>query len=240
MFVRFGPAAPAVGVSRRDNHSREQRTMTYSHEGTLKLVLLLHMNMLHCPATSDGRLEQVEHRSMAAVVAADDREQMHRMWWKMKERPAQAGSDRDTRTRPFPQSLDDRLMVGDVPDQDVRTVYEAGGVGERQDESRRYGGACDSLCHEDEGPEGDLDHRRKAVPDTAQEEDSQEAVADAGKDLEEGGGRVVGREHRRVAYSLVEDTEHDHHAEAASDQRSSDAGMQCGRAQRLALVKRLV
>jgi hypothetical protein len=77
VFVRFGPAAPAVGVSRRDNHNREQRTMTYSHEGTPTL-LLPHTNMPNYPARTDVPTGKVERHS-TAVVAAGDMEQTHTM-----------------------------------------------------------------------------------------------------------------------------------------------------------------
>jgi len=77
VFVRFGPAAPAVGVSRRDNHNREQRTMTYSHEGTPTL-LLPQMSMPNYPARNDVPTGEVESRS-TAVVATGDMEQTHTM-----------------------------------------------------------------------------------------------------------------------------------------------------------------
>ena len=89
VFVRFGPAAPAVGVSRRDNHSREQRTRTYSREGTQTFVLP-HMNMPNCQVMNDVQIEEVVSRS-TAVAAAGGTAQMRTMWQTIQERLAQVG-----------------------------------------------------------------------------------------------------------------------------------------------------
>ena len=130
-------------------------------------------------------------------------------------------------------------MEGDVPDSDVRTVYEAGGVGERQDENRRCGDACDSLCHWDEEAVAGLGHRRLG-PDRDPVVDSPLVVVGVDTDLEVGSCPKVGREPRISAFARAEDTERDHHAEAALAPSSSDADRPCVLARRFAPVRRPV
>jgi len=123
----------------------------------------------------------------------------------------------------------------------VRTVSEAGGVGERQGECRRCGDACDSLCHEDEEAGRDLDHRRPG-PDTdpvVNASDSRAAAVDAGKGRAVASCPEVDRE-RRISGCLAEGTARDRPAEAALAQRFSNEGTPCARVRRLAPVRRPV
>ena len=55
--------------------------------------------------------------------------------------------DRGTHTHRSRPSHDDRWALEDDPDTDVRMMIEVDLVGERQDENRRCGDACDSLFH---------------------------------------------------------------------------------------------
>lgn len=83
-YVRFGPAAPAEGVSRRYNYRREQTTRTYSREGTQTLVL--HTNTMTVVKT-DGLVVAAAERSMVAVAGTV---QTHKTWRTTQERLAQA------------------------------------------------------------------------------------------------------------------------------------------------------
>ena len=165
---------------------------------------------------NDVQTEEAESRSTVAV-AAGDMERTHTTWWMTRERRAPEAWDLDTRTRLFPQIHDDRLMEGDVPESDVRTVNEAVGVGERQDENRRCGDACDSLSHLDEEAVEDLVHHR-LDPDTAltvTAPDSLVADVDADKDLEAASSPEAVRERRIFVFVQAEGIERDRHAEAA-------------------------
>lgn len=132
-------------------------------------------------------------------------------------------------------------MKGDDPDLDVRTVSEAGGVGGRQDECRRCGDACDSLCHEDEEAGRDLDHRRPGsdTDRVVNASDSRAVVVDADMGRAAASCPEVDRE-RRIFACRAEGTARDHPAEAALAPRFSNEDMPYARVRRLAPVRRPV
>lgn len=139
--ARFDPAAPAVGVSRRDKNCRK---MTYSRVGTQK-----HEDQKSekiGSAKIDDLIAVGSRRSKAERVGRDTG-QWCRMWKRMQERRGQAQWGRGTHTRRSHSSHVDHWALEDDPGMDVRTMSEVVGVEERQGEGRRCcGDACDSLC----------------------------------------------------------------------------------------------
>lgn len=149
----------------------------------------------------------------------------------MLEIPAQAQSGRGTRSRQFHPSHDDHLEPKGVPDLLVRTVYEAGGVGERQDEVRRCGDACDSLVYWGEEAVVHLDHRRLVPADTdlAVAAWGTPAVAvDTDLPLEVVACREVAHEPRRWVFVQAEGIKPARPAGVALDPRFVGVDTQCG------------
>ena len=162
-------------------------------------------------------------------------------------KPGQAQWDRGTHTRRSHPSHDDHWALEDDPDMDVRTVSEAVGVEERQDENRRCGDACDSLFHWDAQAVEGLAHR-KPDPDTVLWasawgilEEEEEAVGAGNEDRPPGvaGCPEVGHERRKSPAVPAEGKGRDHHVGVALAQQSSDVGMPYARARTLVSVKKL-
>ena len=208
-------------------------TRTYSREGTQTLVL--HTSMMNAVKT-DALVVGAEERSTVAVAGTA---RTRTRWQTMPEIPAQARSGRGTRShRCRRQSHDDHLEPKGVPDLLVRTVYEANGVGGRQDEVRRCGDACDSLVYLGEEAVVRPDHRR-LVPAA----DRDRAVAallggtlavavDTDLPLEVTACPEAAHEPRRWVSVQAEDIGPARPAEVASDQRFVDVGTPCGQERR--------
>lgn len=103
-------------------------------------MLVLHTSKL--TAANDALAGEVEERNMVAIAGTA---QSRTRWRTTQETPARVQWDLDTRSRRSPQSHGDHLVS--VPDLLVRTVCQADWVGILQDENRRSGDACDSLCY---------------------------------------------------------------------------------------------
>ena len=88
------------------------------------------------------------------------------MWQTRQGKLGRAQWDQGTHTRRSHPSHGDHWALEDDPGMDVRMMIEVGAVGERQDENRRCGDACDSLFHWDAKAVEGLAHRRPG-PDTA-------------------------------------------------------------------------
>ena len=105
-----------------------------------------HTNTTTDSAMNDDPVEAAEGRSKAGQTGLD-MGQWCRMWQTRQENLAQAQWDRGTHTHRSRPSHDDRWALEADPDTDVRMMIEVDSVGERQDEDRRCGDACDSLFH---------------------------------------------------------------------------------------------